>query len=213
MAKADAITVLIADDHFVARVGIKRFINAQPNMQVVAMAANGEQAIAAYRSHLPTVVVMDLRMQTLDGVRATVALRHFDKDARVLMLSSYDKPSDIQRAQESGALGYITKEADPSELLHAVRTVAEGQGYISPRLSPLLGGLGPAGGLSPREVRILDMISSGQSSRDIAAQMNLTPGTMRVYVHQIMAKMGVSNRAAAVSAAIREGIITSVRQG
>ncbi|MDX2023384.1 MAG: response regulator transcription factor [Deltaproteobacteria bacterium] len=209
MAETGVTTVLIVDDHFVARLGIKEFINAQPDMQVVAEANSGEQAIAQYREHKPSLVLMDVRMPGLDGARATMAIRHQDKNAKILMVSSYDKPGDIQRAQDAGARGYITKEADPSELLRAIRTVARGQTYLSQPLAQVLGTAAEKESLSAREVRILEMISNGSSNREIAEQMNLTAGTMRVYVHQILAKMGVSNRAAAVSAAIRAGLITS----
>jgi len=204
-------TVLIVDDHFVARLGIREFLNAQMEIKVVAEARNGEEAIVAYRQHLPAVVLMDVRMPGLDGARATTAIRHFDKDARILMVSSYDKQGDVQRAHEAGAMGYITKEADPAELLRAVRMVARGQNYMPAPLSNLLGVAAEKESLSPREIRILEMISGGHSNREIAMQMSLTPGTMRVYVHQILGKMGVSNRAAAVSAAIRTGMITRER--
>ncbi len=209
MSADNVIRILIVDDHFVARLGIREFLNTQADFQVVAEAQSGEQAVAAYREHKPDVVLMDVRMPGLDGARATGAIRHFDAQARILMVSSYDKQGDVQRAHDAGAMGYITKEAEPTELLRAVRAVARGQRYISQPLSQLLGVTSSAEPLSSREVRILEMISGGKSNREIAAAMNLTPGTMRVYVHQILGKMGVSNRAAAVSAAIRSGIITT----
>jgi two-component system, NarL family, response regulator len=211
MSEGSLTTILIVDDHFVARIGIREFLNAQPGMKVVAEAKGGEEAITAYKEHKPTVVLMDVRMPGLDGVRATMAIRHFDEAARILMVSSYDKQGDVQRAQEAGALGYITKEADPSELLRAVQTIAKGQRYLSQQVSQLLGLAAELEPLSPRELRILEMISSGRSNREIAEQMNLTPGTMRVYVHQILGKMGVTNRAAAVSAAIRAGLISGTK--
>jgi DNA-binding NarL/FixJ family response regulator len=206
-------TILIVEDHFVARLGMREFLNAHAEFKVIAEATSGEEAVAAYKRESPTVVLMDLRMPGMDGADATREIRRFDPEALVLIVSSYDSQGDLLRAHDAGARGYIRKESNPAEMLNAVRAVATGCRYMERPLLNILRAPIQRETLSSRELKILELISAGASSRDIATQLNLTYGTMRVYIHQILGKMGVANRAAAASSAIRAGLISSSLTG
>lgn len=201
------VRILIADDHFVARHGLKGLLDDQPDLRVVAEARSGAEAVTMFRQHRPDVVLMDLRMPGLDGVQATAAIVREDPGARVLIVSSYDTEADVLRVHEAGATGYVMKESEPEELLAAVRAVAAGDRYLPPHIRARLEQGVEHGRLPARDVKILDLISQGLSNREIAEKLSLTPGTVRIYVSNILARLNVSNRAEAVSLALKRGLI------
>jgi two-component system NarL family response regulator len=207
MTESKKIRVLVADDHFVARFGLKGLLGDQPDLEVVGEAKSGAEAVTLARQSRPDVVLMDLRMPGLDGVQATAAILREDPKARVLIVSSYDTEADVLRVNEAGAAGYIMKEAEPEELLRAIRAVAAGGRYLPPNIQARLEEGAEHGKLNARDLRILQHIGEGLSNKEIAEKMSLTAGTVRIYVSNILARLGVANRAEAVSLAIRRGLI------
>ncbi len=201
------IRVLVADDHFVARFGLKGLLEDQPDMDVVGEARSGAEAVAAARQNRPDVVLMDLRMPGLDGVQATSAILRDDPSAKVLIISSYDTEVEVLRVHEAGAAGYVMKEAEPDEILTAVRTVAAGGKYLPANIQARLDQGAEHGKLNARDLRILQYIGAGLSNKEIAEKLSLTAGTVRIYVSNILTRLGVSNRAEAVSLGIARGLV------
>jgi two-component system NarL family response regulator len=207
MSEPRKIRVLIADDHFVARFGLKGLMEDQGDIEVVGEAKTGAEAVTLARQYKPDVVLMDLRMPGLDGVQATAAVLREDPKARVLIVSSYDTEADVLRVNEAGAAGYVMKEAEPDEILKAVRAVAAGGKYLPANIQARLDEGAEHGKLNARDLRILQHIGEGLSNKEIAEKMGLTAGTVRIYVSNILARLGVSNRAEAVSLALARGLI------
>jgi two-component system, NarL family, response regulator len=205
------IRILIIDDHFVARFGLRGLLESQPDMEVIGEAHDGSQALAAYLEHKPDLVLMDSRMPQMDGSAATAVIRKTAPDARILMLSSFDTEAEIQRALDAGASGYIMKEAEPTELLVAIRAVAAGKGYLPGTVEKALERGRDMAKLSERELKMLEFIAQGMSNREIAAQIALTPGSVRIYVSNLFEKMGVGNRSEAISVALQRGLIRPSR--
>ena len=203
--------VMIVEDHFVARLGIQGLIADQPDMEVAVTLKNGAEAVQRYAEVKPDLVLMDMRMPGFDGIQATAALLSQDPEARILIVSSYDTEVEVGRVLGAGAKGYIMKEADGEQLLAAARTVASGQSFVPEALRERLDTGSDQPKLNAREIQFLDLIAKGCSNREIAERVDLTPGTVRIYVSKILAKMNVSNRAEAVSAAIDRGLLRPTR--
>ncbi len=201
------IRILVAEDHVIARFGLRGLVDQEPDMQVVAEAKHGGEAVEKFRTHRPDLVLMDLRMPEMDGIQATTTIRHEDPTARILVLSSYDADDEIRRAFDAGAAGYIMKEADAVELFHAIRVVQGGGPYVPPRIAARLAARVGETRLTSHERRILQLISKGLSNREIAGRVSLAPGTVRIYVSNILSKLGAGNRAEAVARALEHGII------
>jgi two-component system NarL family response regulator len=201
------IRVLVVEDHFVARFGLKGLIDDQPDMTVVAEAATGPQAVKLHAQHRPDVVLMDLRLPELDGIGATAAICRDDQAAKVLMFSTYDREEEVARALEAGAKGYILKEADGRELLSAIRVVFEGGRYLRPGLAQRLAENAQRERLNAREMQILHLMWKGLSNREIADELKLTHGTVRIYVSHVFEKLGVGKRTEAVAVALERGLI------
>lgn len=204
---ADRIRVLIVEDHFIARFGLKGLINDQKDMVVAAEAANGAEAFTKYKESRPDVVLMDLRLPELDGIQATAAICREDPEARVLIFSTYDREDEVARALSAGARGYILKEADGRELLEAVRVVRAGGKYLRPGLAQRLAENAQRERLNARELQILQLMWRGLSNREIADELSLTHGTVRIYVSHVFEKLGVKKRTEAVAVGIERGLI------
>ncbi len=200
------IKILIVEDHFIAREGLKSLIGGQPDMEVVAEARDGTEAVGLYRSARPDVVLMDLRLPHVDGLQATTALLHEDPQACVLIVSSYDTDEDVGRAHEAGARGYILKEAEGPELLRAIRIVNGGERYLPSVMAARLEGRDEQR-LNVREMQVLQCLDKGKTNGEIAELLHLTPGTIRIYVSALLAKLGARNRTEAVSVAVTKGLI------
>ncbi len=201
------IRVLIADDHFVARFGLRGLVSDQPDMEVVGEAKTGAEAVTLYRQIRPDVVLMDIRMPDLDGIQATLAISRDDAGARILIVSSYDTEADVQKVHAAGAAGYVMKEAEPDELLQAIRTVAGGGRHVPPAIAARLAVGATQIQPSPRDLEIVQLIGDGLSNKQIAEKLDLTAGTVRIYVSQILGRLGAANRAEAVTIALRRGLI------
>jgi len=206
--KEGAIRILIADDHPVVREGVAAMIERRPDMTVVAEAATGREAVAAYRAAQPDVVLMDLRMPEMTGVEAIGAIRGEFPGARIIVLTTYDGDEDIYRGLQAGARAYLLKDAPRDELLDAIRAVHAGQSRIPPAVAARLAERVLAGPqLTPRELEVLRGIVAGRSNKEIGAALNIGEGTVKAHVNNILGKLGVNDRTQAVTTALQRGIV------
>ncbi|MCG5051799.1 MAG: response regulator transcription factor [Myxococcales bacterium] len=204
----ERIRILIVDDHDLARAGLKGLLEDEADMVVVGEARSGIDAVSAYRACQPTVVLMDIRMPTFDGIQATAALLREDAKAKVLVISSYDTEEEVFRVHEAGAKGYLLKESRRAEILEAVRSVATGGRHTPPSVAERLESRKRGPTLSSRERQILQLLHKGRNNREIAESLALSPGTVRMYVSQILEKIGASNRTEAVTLGLARGLIS-----
>ena len=203
----DSIRVLIADDHPVVREGIGALIDRRSDMEVVAEVANGRFACETYAREKPDVVLMDLRMPEMGGVAAIQAIIQADKQAKIIILTTYDGDEDIYRGFQAGAKAYLLKDTPREMLLDTIRAVNAGQRRVPPEVAVKLTDrmLGPE--LTGRELDVLRLIVAGQSNRQIGASLSITEGTVKTHVNNILGKLQVSDRTQAVTAALRRGIV------
>lgn len=200
------IRVLLADDHMAIRMGLMTAIGDAPDMEVVADVEDGLEAIEAYRRHRPDVVVLDLRMHGMNGVDTVRALRQEFPGARVLIYSNYARGEEVYQAIRAGASGIVVKEMALERLLEAIRTVHRGEQYIPTQIASRIGERLIAH-LSPRETEVLQLLAKGLSNKEIAAQLGLVVGTVKIHVANIFSKLGVSDRTQALVTAVKRGII------
>ncbi|MHC6593821.1 response regulator [Arthrobacter sp. C152] len=200
------ITVLLADDHLVVRSGLRALLGTQPDIEVVAEASSGEEALELVRQHRPAVVVMDLAMGPgLDGIGTIRRLREDDGGQAVLVFTTYDSDADIVRAVDAGAMGYLLKDAAPEEIFAAVRGAVQGKSVMSPPVaSRLFQQLrNPDAILTPREAELLSLLTEGLSNRELGKRLFISEATVKTHLAHIYAKLGVDTRAAAIATAIR----------
>ncbi|MEU9575738.1 response regulator transcription factor [Streptomyces chilikensis] len=220
------IRVLVCDDQALVRTGYVTIFSAQPDMEVVGEAENGHEAVRAARLLRPDVVVMDIRMPLLDGIRATRQLAGPDaEDApKVLVVTTFNVDAYVYDALRAGASGFLLKDAPPAELVNGIRTVARGEALLAPAVTRHLIGrfaqhLRPADtsrpgrqhvvrALTPRELEVFQLIAEGLSNAEIAAAMFITPETVKTYVSRILAKLGLRDRVQAVVLAHRVGLVS-----
>ena len=200
------IRILLVDDHAVIRIGLETVISGEPDMEVVAEAENGIEAVLAYRKHTPDIVIMDLRMPQQGGIETIRILREEYKDARILVFSNFASGEEIYAALKGGASGFVVKDMPVNELLKAVRTIYHGEHYIPPEISARIG-FRVASNLTTREMEVLSLVSKGMSNKEIGASLHLVEGTVKVHLTNILAKLGVSDRTQAVLIAVKRGII------
>lgn len=206
------IHILLVDDHPVVREGIKGMLTAEPDLEIVGDAASGPEAVAQVRALTPDVVLMDLRMPGGGGVEATERVKAEAPDVHVLILTTYDTDSDILRAVEAGATGYLLKDTPRAELADSVRAAARGETVLTGRLAgKLLTGMRsreePPAGLSPREVEVLQLAAAGRTNAAIGRSLHISPTTVKTHLMRVYEKLDVSDRTAAVSQAIRRGLL------
>jgi DNA-binding NarL/FixJ family response regulator len=201
------IRILIAEDHLIARVGVKTIINTQPDMTVVGEAANGTQAVELFRKLRPDVTLMDVRMPGVGGVEAIIAIRAEFANASIIALSTYGGDEDIRRALQAGARAYLTKDVLHDELLRAIHAVHSGGKYLPPRVAAALESSALPAGLSAREMEVLSLIVKGQGNKQIAYQLGIAEHTVKNHVKNILSKLSVDDRTQAATAAIQRGII------
>lgn len=204
------VRILICDDHPVVRSGLRGMINSQPDLEVVAEAAEGSEAVALTDRFGPDVVLMDLRMPGMDGVTATAGIKAGRPDTNVLILTTYDTDADILRALEKGATGFLLKDEREDRIFDAIREAARGQSALAPgvasRLVERLRGDADAH-VSDREIEILMLVAQGHSNREIARRLHISDSTVKAHMLHIFDKLGVADRTAAVTTALRRGII------
>jgi DNA-binding NarL/FixJ family response regulator len=201
------IRILITEDHLIARVGLKTIIGMQPDMRVVAEAANGAQAAELYRKHKPDITLMDVRMPVMSGVDAVIAIRAEFPEARIIALSTYGGDEDIRRALAAGVRSYLTKDVLHDELIRAIRAVHAGATYLPPAVAAALeASIFPAD-LSSREIEVLELIVKGHGNKQIAFELGIAEHTVKNHVKNILSKLGADDRTQAATAAIQRGII------
>ncbi|MGH8876208.1 MAG: response regulator [Stackebrandtia sp.] len=202
------ISVLLADDHPVVRAGLRGMLESQPDIAVIAEAASGDEAVTVATANPPDVVLMDLRMPGGDGVSATRRLAGL---CRVVVLTTYDTDADIVRAVAAGAVGYLLKDTNPGELVRAIRAAARGETVLAPSVAARLVSTvrNPRGGdgISRRELEVLRLVAEGVSNADIGARLHIAEATVKTHLLRVFHKLGVNDRTAAVTTAVRRGLL------
>ena len=208
MTNCDRIRVLSVDDHALLREGICAIVNAQSDMVVVGTASNGKDAIEAFRALRPDVTLLDLRLPDLSGIDVTMAIRAEFPDARIIILTTYERDVEIRRTLKAGARGYLLKSMPPKQMLDAIRQVYAGKKSLPTEIaSSLAEHLGDEA-LSDREVEVLTHVAAGNRNRDIAERLFIAEETVKVHLKHIMGKLRASDRTQSVTIAARRGIIT-----
>lgn len=208
MAETPEITVLLADDHEVVREGLRLALLRSPHIRVVGEAADGETAVTLAERRRPDVIVMDLRMPEMDGIEATEEIMRRIPDAKVLIFTAYSEKALLQRGLESGARGYILKEAPHETLLRAIEKIAAGETFVDPALmSALTQSRGGTDVLTAREREILQLLADGMSNADVAGQLFISQETVKSHVRHILTKLEADTRTQAVAIALRDAMI------
>jgi len=205
------IKLLIADDHPVVRDGLSSMFAREPGFEVLGEAADGTEAVRLAQALEPDVILMDLRMPGMDGVAAISELARRGVAARVLVLTTYDTDSHVLPAIEAGATGYLLKDAPRAELMRAVQAAARGQAVLSPSVATRLMSRVRTPAVEPlsqRELEVLALVAAGNTNREAAAALFISEATVKTHLLNIYAKLGVSDRTAAVSAAYNRGLLT-----
>jgi DNA-binding NarL/FixJ family response regulator len=207
MSDPKKIRILIADDHYIVRIGLVALVGTEPDMEVVAEAADGAQAIQLFEKHHPDLALLDLSMPVASGIQATISIRDRFPNARVLMLTALEGDEDIHRALQAGAMGYVLKNSSGQKLIPALRAVAAGQRWIPRDVAARLASRNLFEDLTPREIQILKELAKGLANKQIADVLNITEYTAKDHLKNILAKLHVVDRTEAVTAAIQRGII------
>ena len=205
------ITLLIVDDHPIVRDGLSGMFATDPGLEVLGEATDGAEAIRLAQTLKPDVILMDLRMPGMDGLAAIKELARLRVPAKVLVLTTYDTDNYVLPAIEAGATGYLLKDAPRAELLRAVQAAAAGQSVLSPAVATRLVTrvrTPDEDPLSQRELEVLELVAAGTTNREAAAKLFISEATVKTHLLNIYAKLGVSDRTAAVSAAYNRGLLT-----
>ena len=201
------IRVLCVDDHRLMREGVAKIVGVQPDMEVVAEASNGDQAVAQFLASRPDVTLMDLQLPVTSGPEAIRRIRQLDDCARIIALTMYRGDEDIHRAFEAGAMGYVLKDTISDDLIHVIREVHAGRRVVAPDIQQALDERARHPALSLRERQVLELVAEGMRNKEIAAALGISTDTTGMHVKNIYTKLNVHDRTAAVAKAIRRGII------
>ena len=207
-----SVRLLLADDHPVVRAGLAGMLAAEPDLEIVGEAADGAEACALARELRPDVVLMDLRMPGLDGVSATAVISAELPETRVLVLTTYDTDADIVRAVEAGATGYLLKDTPRLQLADAVRAAARGETVLAPTaaatlLTRMRAPAAPQAVLTARETQVLALVGEGRTNADIGRELFISEATVKTHLIRVFTKLGVDDRTAAVTVAMRRGLL------
>ncbi len=209
---SDRVKILLADDHTIVRQGLKLILSAHADLEVVGEAANGREAVELADKLRPDIVLMDVQMPELNGIEATRKMVAANSRIRVLVLSMHKESVYVREILKAGARGYILKDAIDTELLNAIRSVAKGDGYISPAVAGALNekakdAANPVDTLSPREREVLLLIAEGQTNKEIATKLNLSVYTVDSHRGKIMEKLNLHSAGELVRFAIKNGLV------
>ncbi|SRR5581483_2526903 len=207
MKKDAKIRILIADDHYIVRIGLVALVSTEPDMEVVAEAADGAQALELFAKCNPDLALIDLSMPVKSGIETTIEIRKRFPAAAVLILTAYDGDEDIYRALQAGAQGYVLKSSSGEKLIPALRSVAAGQRWIPKDVASRLASRSSFEQLTPREVQVLQELAKGLANKEIADTLNITEHTTKDHLKSILSKLRVADRTEAVTAALQRGII------
>ena len=208
MTTANCIRVFSVDDHPLFREGVGAIINCQSDMSLVGTASSGKEAIEAFRRLKPDVTLMDLRLPDLGGLDVMIAIRAEFPDARVIVLTTFERDVEVQRALKAGARGYLLKSMPPTQMLEVIRQVHLGKKSIPPEIATGLAEHMSDEALSEREVEVLRHVAAGNRNRDIAERLFIAEETVKVHIKHIMAKLRANDRTQSVAIAARRGIIS-----
>jgi two-component system response regulator DesR len=197
------IRLVVAEDQALLRGALGSLLNLEPDMEVVASASDGEEALARVREDQPDVLVTDIEMPKLSGLEVADTLHSVGSQTRVLIVTTFARPGYLQRALQAGVLGYVLKDAPSEDLADAVRKVAAGQRAVAPELAESAWSLPVS--LTGRERDILRLVEAGRSNKEIARSLNLAPGTVRNYLAEAASKLGAANRIEAFQIARENG--------
>jgi DNA-binding NarL/FixJ family response regulator len=206
----EPIRLIIADDHPVVRAGLQGMLAGQPAFDVVGEATTGAEAVALAVRLRPVVVLMDLRMPEMDGVTAIIEIKAQQPEIQILVLTTYDTDADILRAIEAGATGYLLKDSPREELFRAIRAAARGESVLAPVVAARLMEqvrVPDENSLSVREIEVLSLVAGGASNREISRQLCISEATVKTHLVHIFGKLGVADRTAAVTTAVKRGIL------
>lgn len=219
MPKHRTIKVLLADDHFLVRQGLRSSLSEYPQIQIVGEARNGREAVDKTQSLEPDVVLMDINMPEMNGLEATAALRKNGSNSRVLALTVHSNKQYLLQIIRSGAQGYVLKDTSPDELVRGIQTVLNGQAFFSPSVSGVVLQLlreeqrGPATAgstrLTPREAQIVKLVAAGKTNKEIAAELDVNVRTIETQRYQLMRRLNVRNAAELTRFAVERGLVTS----
>jgi two-component system, NarL family, response regulator len=203
----EPIRVLLADDHTIVRNGVAQILNGQPDIRVVAEAADGVQAVTLYRQARPDVALVDLRMPLLEGAEVVERVRHEFPDAIIVILTTYDSDDDIDRALRAGAKAYLLKDVSAPDLVACVRAVHAGGTWVSPTVASKLVERMTRVQITPREMAVLRLLAAGNANRAIGRALSISEATVKIHLTHLFEKLGATSRTDAVAKAVQRGLV------
>ena len=200
-------TVLVVDDHALVRTGVAKIVDHEPDLDVVAEAANGVEALAAFDAYRPDVTLLDLRMPVMEGVEVVRRIRERDANAKVIILTTYDTDDDISRALKAGAKAYVLKDISADDLIQCIHDVLAGKTYLAPAAAAKLAEGLTRVQLTPRELSTLRLMADGKANKEIATTLGISERTVKTHLGHLFEKLGVTSRTEAVKVASRRGLV------
>ncbi len=207
LKQANAIKVLIVDDHPVVRVGLRTMLESETNISVTGVAESAEKALLEVQNVQPDVVLMDLRMPEMEGTKAIRELRRIQPDLRILVLTNYEADEDIFRALQAGAMGYLLKSTPQEEIIKAIEMVHDNRRCLPANIKERLFEMMGREALSQREIEVLKLVAMGKSNKEIADTLFISDKTARNHVANCLVKLGANDRTEAATTAIKRGLI------
>jgi DNA-binding NarL/FixJ family response regulator len=200
-------TVMLVDDHALLRTGVANIINQESDLEVIAEAGDGAEALEAYDRLHPDVILLDLRMPRMEGVEVVRRIRERDAQALVIVLTTYDTDDEIQRALKAGAKAYVLKDISADDLVGCVRTVLAGKTFIAPAAAAKLAEGVTRVQLTPREMSALKLMADGKANKEIATVLDISERTVKTHLGHLFEKLGVTSRTEAIKVASRRGLV------
>jgi DNA-binding NarL/FixJ family response regulator len=202
-----AIRVMLADDHAIARNGVAQILNGEPGISVVEQARDGVEAVELFARSQPDVALIDLRMPKLEGVQVVERIRGQFPGAVIVILTTYDTDTDIERALRAGAKAYLVNDVSPQDLVACIRAVHAGRTWVSPSVAAKLVAGVTNIRLTAREMGVLRQLAAGKSNREIADALGISDGTVKIHITHVLSKLDVTSRTEAIATAVRRGLV------